>query len=86
MKFIFSILLFLFVCSSSFAAKLSDYRPYKFEVLFTNPVCATYVYDRVVTTHSGQTLEAKPDDVYCKPSDEAASVTRKNSPHNLWSK
>ncbi len=80
MKFIFSILLFIFVCSYSFAAKLSDYRPYKFEVLFTNPVCATYAYDRVVTTHSGQTLEAKPDDVYCKPSDEAASVTRKDSP------
>lgn len=72
--------LILLVSNSTWAAKLSDYRPYKFEVLFTNPVCETYKYDRVVITHSGENLTSKPDDVYCKPSDEAASVARIYSP------
>lgn len=62
------------------AIKLTDYRPYKFEVLFTNPVCETYQYKSPVITHSGKTVTSKPDDVYCKPADEAASVSRKNAP------
>lgn len=73
-------LLLSLISFNSFAVKLSDYRPYNFEALFTNPVCETYKYDRAVITHSGQTLNSKPDDVYCKPADEAASVARKNSP------
>lgn len=62
------------------AVKLSDYSPYKFEVLFTNPVCETYKYDRPVITVSGKTLTQKPQDVYCKPGDEDRSVARPNSP------
>lgn len=77
----FKVLLLLSVVSSnSFAAKLSDYKPFEFEALFTNPVCETYKYDRAIITHAGNTISAKPDDVYCKPADEAASVSRKNSP------
>jgi HKD family nuclease len=64
----------------SWAVKLSDYRPYNFEALFTNPVCETYHYNRPVITHSGKTISSKPDDVYCKQADEAASVDRKNAP------
>ncbi len=52
--------------TSAWAVKLSDYSPYEFEVLFTNPVCAEY--------------EGKPKDVYCKQADEAASIARKNAP------
>jgi hypothetical protein len=73
-------LLLLLISGTCWGAKLSDYRPYRFEVLFTNPVCATYEYDRDVITHSGKTLRAKPDDVYCKASDEAASVFRRTAP------
>lgn len=62
------------------AVKLSDYTPYKFEPLFTNPVCATYNYDRPVITENGKTVNAKPQNVYCKQTDEAASVARQNSP------
>lgn len=77
----FKVLLLLSVVSSnSFAAKLSDYKPFEFEALFTDPVCETYKYDRAIITHAGNTISAKPDDVYCKPADEAASVSRKNSP------
>lgn len=65
---------------NSWAVKLSDYRPFQFEALFTNPVCATYSYDRPVTTESGKTVTSKPKNVYCKQSDEAASVSRQNSP------
>lgn len=77
----FKVLLLLSVVSSnSWAVKLSDYKPFVFEALFTNPVCETYNYDRAIITHSGNTISSKPDDVYCKPADEAASVARKNSP------
>lgn len=77
----FKVLLLLSVVSSnSWALKLSDYKPFVFEALFTNPVCETYKYDRAIITHSGNTISSKPDDVYCKPADEAASVSRKNSP------
>lgn len=80
MKTTLSILLFSLVSSNSWAVKLSDYNPYKFEVLFTNPVCETYSYNRPVVTNSGHNLGSKPANVYCKPSDEGASVSRKNSP------
>ncbi len=61
-------------------AKLSDYKPYSFEPLFTNPVCATYSYDRPVVTENGNTVTAKPKNVYCKQADEAASVARSTAP------
>lgn len=73
-------LLLLSIVSNSWAVKLSDYKPFAFEALFTNPVCKTYSYDRPVITENGKTLNSKPDDVYCKPSDEDTSVSRKNSP------
>ncbi len=62
------------------AVKLTDYSPYKFEVLFTNPVCETYKYDRPVIANSGKTLSQKPQNVYCKPADEERSVSRSISP------
>lgn len=68
------------VTSNSWAIRLSDYKPFVYETLFTNPVCETYHYGQDVITHSGDTLKAKPKNVYCKTSDERASVTRKNSP------
>ena len=45
---------------NSWAVKLSDYRPFQFEPLFTNPVCATYSYDRPVVTESGKNISSKP--------------------------
>ena len=80
MKIKLSLAIICFISLNSWAVKLSDYHPYKFEVLFTNPVCETYEYDRAVITHSGKTETSKPDDVYCKQSDEEASVSRKNAP------
>lgn len=76
------ILAFLLIALSSdlFAAKLSELKPFQFEVLFTNPVCKTYNYNRPVITTSGKTLNSKPQNVYCKQADERASVSRKNSP------
>lgn len=73
-------LVLLFISSNLFAARLSDLKPFNFEVLFTNPVCKTYKYDRPVITASGKTLDSKPQNVYCKQADEAASVVRSNSP------
>lgn len=62
------------------AVKLSDYKPFVFEPLFTNPVCATYNYDRPMITENGGTVTSKPKNVYCKGSDESASVARSTAP------
>lgn len=80
MKFLLTLLLLSFFSSNSWAIKISDYSPFKYEVLFTNPICETYEYARPMISHSGKTINAKPSGVYCKPADEAASVIRKNSP------
>lgn len=69
-----------FVSLPALAVKLSDYKPFIFEPLFTNPVCASYNYDRPLITESGKTVTAKPKNVYCKGSDEAASVARSTAP------
>ncbi len=80
MKLYLKLLPLVMISANSWAVKLSDYKPYSFEVLFTNPVCATYSFDRAVVTISGNTITSKPDDVYCKPADEEASDSRKNAP------
>jgi hypothetical protein len=66
--------------ANSWAVKLSDLKPFKFEPLFTNPVCETYSYDRPIITVNGTSVTSKPKNVYCKPSDEAASVARDTAP------
>ena len=75
-----SALLLCMLSANSWAVKLADLKPFKFEPLFTNPVCETYSYDRPVITVNGTSITSKPKNVYCKPSDEAASVSRDTSP------
>jgi phosphatidylserine/phosphatidylglycerophosphate/cardiolipin synthase-like enzyme len=60
--------------------RLSDYQPYKFEVLFTDPICKEYKYNSPVYSNSGERLSGKPKDVYCKLSDMKTSALRENSP------
>ncbi len=76
---ILSLLTFVFI-GTAHSAKLSEMKPFKYEALFTNPVCATYAYDKAVITHSGKTLTQKPQNVYCKPADEDKSVERASAP------
>jgi phosphatidylserine/phosphatidylglycerophosphate/cardiolipin synthase-like enzyme len=80
MKNVFKFMLLFFFIQSAWALRLSDYTPFEFEVLFTNPVCATYEYERPAFTRNGEALAAKPKNVYCKNSDEAASVARPHAP------
>ena len=75
-----SALLLCILSANSWAVKLSDYTPFKFEPLFTNPVCETYSYGRPLITEDGKTVLSKPKNVYCKPSDESASVSRTIAP------
>ena len=61
--------------------KLSDYSPYKYEVLFTEPVCKEYNYKTEVLSRSGKVLTGKPKNVYCDPkNDLEASGNRDSSP------
>lgn len=61
------------------AANLADSKYFDYKVIFTNPVCADYKYDRQVIANDGSTLTQKPKNVYCKREDYANSADRKGS-------
>lgn len=46
--------------------RLQDYKPYKYEVLFTDPECGVYTYTQDVRSVSGKKLTGKPENVFCK--------------------
>ena len=62
------------------APKLSDYTPYQYDVLFTNPVCGPYPYDEPVPAQDGTMLMSHPRDAYCTIADRDASGARASSP------
>jgi HKD family nuclease len=77
-------LLFCFLFAFSVAAQaisLKDYNHYNYEVLFTNPQCATYGYKQPIESRGGEILTTKPRNVYCTKSDASRSGRRKVSPH-----
>jgi phosphatidylserine/phosphatidylglycerophosphate/cardiolipin synthase-like enzyme len=67
--------------NQAWAIKLKDYTPYKYEVLFTNPICKTYRYHRPVLNNNGDRISSKPKNVYCKSGDSSASKNKSNSPY-----
>lgn len=54
----------------------------EYTVLFTNPVCRKYAYpgDQEILSNTGERLTHKPENVFCAPSDAAASGARESSP------
>jgi hypothetical protein len=79
---IITIILFnLILVTKASAVDLKDYSPYKYEVLFTNPICKTYQYRQVMVSNNGNELLSKPKNAYCKSHDSKPSVNRINSPH-----
>lgn len=69
-----------FFSTAAHAVKLTDYQPFQYEVLFTNPICREYKYAAPEVANNGQMLTAKPKNVYCKTSDLKASAARPESP------
>lgn len=62
------------------AKKLSDYQPFEYQVLFTNPECDLYRYETPITSVSGKTLVAKPRNAFCSQADSVRSAARPTSP------
>jgi len=54
------------IAKGNYPEKLVDYKPFKYEVLFTDPVCGVYKYNTDVYSQSGKKLTQKPENVYCK--------------------
>lgn len=52
----------------------------RYDVLFTNPVCAQYDYATPLLNQAGDPLEHKPKNVYCKAEDAELSAARESSP------
>lgn len=78
-------LLFVFVLAiPGYAIKLSDYRPFDYQVAFTNPICRNYSYKAPLEREGGgELIYARPKDVYCKSRDKKASLKRPDSPLSL---
>tara|TARA_Y100001936_G_scaffold248419_1_gene296257 strand:+ start:2883 stop:4190 length:1308 start_codon:yes stop_codon:yes gene_type:complete len=74
-------LVLLGVISQAFGLSLSDYSPYEYKVLFTNPECKLYEYEEPVYSNDGTLLTSKPKNVYCKKSDFELNSERADSPH-----
>lgn len=75
------LLVLLGVISQAFGLSLSDYSPYEYKVLFTNPECKLYEYEEPVYSNDGTLLTSKPKNVYCKKSDFELNSERVDSPH-----
>lgn len=81
MKALFLISIMLLAFNAQSATSLKDYSPYKYEVLFTNPVCKTYAYDQPLYSNDGEEVLTKKKNAYCKSSDSNRSAKRENTPH-----
>lgn len=68
-----ALILFIAIQSDSYAIKLRDYKPYKYEVIFTNPVCKSYPYEKPIIANNGSLLYEKKRNAYCTLNDAAAS-------------
>ncbi len=62
------------------AARMQDYRPYDYDVRFTNPICETYRYAQPVISKDGQLIYEKPKNAFCKPADAANNLNRTGTP------
>lgn len=80
MKYSFYLVSCLLFANSVFAKNLRDYSPYKYEVLFTNPICDAHKYPTPVNANNGQRLFSKPANVYCKVTDMYPSMNRSDIP------
>lgn len=69
-----------FLFSYLFAASITQDAYYEHEVLFTNPICANYVYPQEVLANDGSVLTQKPKNVYCSSADREESGFRTVSP------
>jgi HKD family nuclease len=66
--------------SVAFSLSITDDPNYKFEVLFTNPVCNNYVYQEEVLANDGNIITQKTKNAYCTRADAKASGERASSP------
>ncbi len=72
-----SILLFL---TLGFSLSITEDANYKHEVLFTNPICADYIYETPVSANDGTLLTQKTKNAYCTRRDAKLSGERDSSP------
>ncbi len=60
--------------------ELRHYKPYNYEVLFTNPSCKSYLYETPLFSQTGQEIPGKTKDAYCKSGDSRRSGKREGAP------
>lgn len=78
---IFRILLLLLLPFNSFAISIKDYSPFKYEVLFTNPICKKYFYEAPILNLLGEEVLNKKENAYCTPTDARRVNKQQGTPH-----
>jgi len=66
------------------ATSIKDFKPFDYEVLFTNPECKLYAYDQPQINSNGDEVKSKTKNAYCKSSDSSRSQNRSDSPHSRF--
>ena len=73
-------ILFFFIASSAHAAPLASLPGYDWEIIPTNPVCATVAQKAGAVDRQGQTLLNYPQNAWCKKSDLTTNLERTDTP------
>lgn len=76
-----TVIISIIFITNAYAIKLSDYTPYDYKALFTNPICKNYYYDNDLVMQNNEITNQKNKNAYCKKSDTRASENREESPH-----
>ena len=74
-------LLLLLLPLNSFAISIKDYTPFKYEVLFTNPICKKYFYEAPILNLLGEEVLNKKENAYCTPTDARTVNKQQGTPH-----
>ena len=65
---------------SAHAKKLSEYTPYNYDVLFTNPDCKEHFYEAPIISVKGNLIFNKPKNAYCRPEENTVVQKQKHTP------
>lgn len=66
---------------NAYAKSITEFQPYNYEVVFTNPECEGYKYNVPVLSNDGNLLVARPENVFCKKEDRNKNLLRQSTPN-----
>ena len=78
---LFRLIIVFLIPVITFAKSISDYRPYSYELIFTNPKCKKHSYSKPLLNLLGDEVSHKKVNAYCAPSDTWPVNQQLGTPH-----